>query len=96
VSLQLPRGSGTPAAIGQQVPRRPERLQATQAPWHATLQQTSSEQNPEIQSSLPLQCPPGPLLPQLPVAKSQTCALHWLLAVQLMKQAFLLLSQAYG
>jgi hypothetical protein len=92
--LQVARGSGAPAVIGQQVPWRPGRLQATQAPWQATLQQTLSEQNPEIQSSLPPQCPPGPLLPQLPVAKSQTCALHWLLAVQLVKQAFLLVSQA--
>ena len=33
-------GSGFPGPIGKQVPRRPGRLQATQAPWQAMLQQT--------------------------------------------------------
>ena len=39
-SLQIARGSGTPGSAGQHVPRRPDRLQATQPPWQATLQQT--------------------------------------------------------
>ena len=46
-SRQTPRGSGASASIGQQRPSRPVRLQVTQAPLQATLQQTPSAQKPD-------------------------------------------------
>jgi hypothetical protein len=82
LSVQTPRGSGLPESTGQQVPSRPGRLQATQAPPQATLQQTLSAQNPEMQSAVVSQWAPGPPCPQLPVAKLHCCpAVHWALLV---------------
>ena len=65
-SLQTPRGSATPWSMGQQVPSRPTWLQVTHAPWHATLQQTPSEQNPEAQSAPFVQTAARGFGPQLP------------------------------
>jgi len=70
-------------STGQQVPTRPDRLQATQAPWQAMLQQTWSAQWLERQSVSVAQIPPIGSLPQLPVERSQVCcATHWLESVQ--------------
>jgi hypothetical protein len=94
LSVQIARGSGLPESTGQQVPNRPGRLQATQAPWQATLQQTLSAQNPRMQSSLVSQCPPIPDLPQLSEAKSQACpAVHCALLLHFSKQSPVVVSQ---
>jgi hypothetical protein len=96
--LQTPRGSGLPESIAEQAPSRPGRLHATQAPVQAVLQQTLSAQYPEMQSLLPLQCAPGPTLPQLPVVRShECCASHCPCAVvQLSKQVRVDGLQVYG
>jgi hypothetical protein len=83
--------------MGQQVPKRPGMLHATQAPSQATLQQTESAQNPDWQSVSLAQVPPIPTWPQLPVVKSQACApVHSAVALQAAKQALVAVSQAYG
>jgi hypothetical protein len=81
-STQTPRGSGRPSSIGQQVPSLSGRLQATQPPWQATLQQIPSAQNPDWQSALALQLIPFIRLPQLPPTQARPAA-HCELSVQL-------------
>jgi hypothetical protein len=82
--------------VGQQVPFRIGWSHDTQAPWQATLQQTPSAQNPEMQSLLPWgQLAPGPRLPQLPAAQAWP-AEHIAALVQVSKQAPLFGSQVYG
>jgi len=57
--LHTPCGSVAPAAIGEQVPIRPGSAHETQAPWHATLQHTPSEQKPLVHSAFAMQDDPG-------------------------------------
>jgi hypothetical protein len=71
-SLQMPFVSFDPGSIGQQVPSRAGRLQATHGPLQTELQQTLFAQKPDWQSSLVLQAAPSIRLPQLPV-ESHTC-----------------------
>src|SRR5438552_18487517 len=95
MSWQVPRGSGLSASTGQQVPSRPVRLQDTQAPWHATLQQTPSAQKFEAHWSLVAQICPFMRLPQLPA--THACPLtHWLLVVQDSKQVPVLVLHENG
>jgi hypothetical protein len=68
----MARGSGLPSAMGKQVPTRPGRLQAVQAPLQALLQQTPSVQWPEMQPRSLVQGWPFCALPQLSLEKSQT------------------------
>ena len=80
-SWQKPRGSALSASIGQHVPSSCGRLQDTQAPWQATLQQTPSAQKPLAHCALSRQLAPFISLPQLPIMHA--CPLtHWLLVVQ--------------
>ena len=81
------RGSGLSASIGQQVPSRPVRLQETQAPWQATLQQTPSAQKLEAHWSLVSQA--GAFHALAAAARSTHCCplTHWLLVVQVSKQS---------
>jgi hypothetical protein len=84
------------ASVGQQVPFRIGWSHDTQAPWQATLQQTPSAQNPEMQSLLPRGQGSPPLrLPQLPPEQAWP-AEHIAAVVQASKQAPLLGSQVYG
>ena len=66
MSLQMPRGSGRSASMGQQVPSRPIKLQLRHGPWQATLQQTPSAQKFEAHWSLRWQIAPIISRPQLP------------------------------
>jgi hypothetical protein len=71
-----------------QVPTWPERLQATQGPWQATLQQVPSLQKLERQSALLRHAAAAPFLPQLAADTSQECPeLHCSSNVQLWTQA---------
>jgi hypothetical protein len=64
-TTQMLWGSAPPTSVGQHVPTRPCWSQLTHGPLHATLQQTLSVQNPDLQSlSLLHTAPPG-LAPQL-------------------------------
>jgi hypothetical protein len=95
-SLQILCGSAVPMSIGQQTPARSGRLQETQAPAQAELQQTPSAQNVERQSSFLEHFAPGMRLPQLPVASQAWPSEHWAVELQLSKQAPLLASQENG
>jgi hypothetical protein len=94
-SVQIPRGSGTPAATGKQLPSREGRLHFTHAPLQATAQQTLSAQCPEAHSSSITQCAPFIFLPQLPFWQAWPLT-HWLLATQVLKHARLDGSQENG
>lgn len=62
----IPRGSATPAAIGQHEPARSVWLQLTQGPAQAMLQQTPSTQYPDAHWLAALQAALVARLPQLP------------------------------
>ncbi len=79
-------------SMGQQTPGRSGRLQETQAPVQAELQQTPSAQNPERQSSFLPHLAPCMRLPQLPIASQAWLSEHWAGELQLSKQAPLLAS----
>ena len=82
-SLQTMCGSAAPMSVGQQTPARSGRLQETQAPVQAELQQTLSAQNPDRQSSFLAHFAPGMRLPQLPVASHAWPSEHWAVELQL-------------
>jgi hypothetical protein len=65
---QIPWGSESFTAIGQQVPIRPLWAQLTQAPVQATLQQNPSAQKFEAHCELAVQTAPIGFGPQLPFA----------------------------
>src|SRR5258708_6304691 len=91
----MPRGSGMPAAMGQQVPSWPTRLHDTQAPLQVDSQQTPSKQWPSSHSSSLVQAAPLGLGPQLPF--TQACpGEQSALVVQAAAQAFLAWSQGNG
>jgi hypothetical protein len=83
ISRQMARGSGWSVSTGQQIPPRPARLQEMQGPWHATLQQTPSAQNPEAHWSLRSQEAPCIILPQLALAHCWPLT-HWLFVEQVL------------
>jgi hypothetical protein len=66
LSLQIWRGSGTPSAIGQQLPARPVKLHDTHGPWHAETQHAPSAQKPDAHSSPLAQLEPFILRPHVP------------------------------
>jgi hypothetical protein len=81
--------------MGQQVPSRPTRLHATQAPPQATLQHRPSLQNPDAQSAFFAQTAPRGLGPQLP-ATHLTPLAQSPSDVHAGKHLFVLLSQLKG
>jgi hypothetical protein len=91
-SLALHAGSGSPAGTKAQWPINPVWLHDTQAPLHATLQQTPSAQKPEEQSSAVWQTAPLALLPHL-LATHCCEAAHSTLVVQVAVQRLVLGSQ---
>ena len=85
-SMQIFRVSATSASSGQQVPSRPIRAQDRHGPLQMTLQQTPSAQKPDAQSAGLSQAAPFMRGPQLPPTHWWPLV-HWLLAVQVLKQS---------
>ncbi len=92
---QIPWGSGSFTAIGQQVPIRPLWSQLTQAPVHATLQQNPSAQKFDAHCEPAVQTAPTGLGPQLPFTHLTPPA-QSLSDAQVATQAFVLGSQPNG
>ena len=89
-------GSAAPASIGKQVPPRPCWSQLTQAPRHATLQQSPSVQNPDLHSlSRPHTAPLG-FSPQLPFTHRTPPPAQSALDRQVVSHLFVAGSQLYG
>jgi hypothetical protein len=95
LSRQIACGSAAPPSTGQQTPARPTRLQLTQGPRHATLQQTPSVQKPDAQSASLLHTAPDGFGPQLPLTQT-TPATQSAFERQVTTQALVPLSQSNG
>src|SRR4051794_31854943 len=91
----MPRASAAPTSTGQQVPTRWSRLQATQPPWQATLQQTPSAQKPLAHSAPPVHVAPFIFGPQLPPTHWWPLE-HWELTLQVSKQLPVAVLQVNG
>jgi hypothetical protein len=95
LSVHTARVSGLPWSMAQHVPKRPGSAHDRQPPSQATLQQTSSAQNPETHSSPEAHFEPLGFLPQLPFT-------HWCpvpqspLCAHVSKQAPVAALQPYG
>ena len=82
--MQTPCGSALPTETGAHSPARPARLQLTQGPLQATLQQTPSAQEPESHSVAAVQTAPSGFFPHELSLHSRPS--HWLLLSQTSKQ----------